>query len=443
MFVLSALVVTLTSGILWALEVDWSRYRPEDYDFGGATVHIRGGWIPYRVDTESGINMEDPRDRAYIELVQEKFNVVLEFSNKSGLRSADEMAAGILAGEWPYDIIGTDSEWASIFLRNGFIKPIGDALNAFMNTEVWNHGLHPLYQNYRYLEYIDGETYMFFPFNAGHSDSLLTWNISLFERDNLPNLYNLVEAGEWTWETFTDIARRAKRDTTGDGVIDQWGYGSRAAVPWAPHSWIVANNGRALRVEDGRMMFALDEPEAIEALTFLQEIYNEGLTPPGNARTLALQGKVAMLEGWIIHVDQFNREHPDDFGVVPLPRGPRASEHVTNGFNLLGLAIPTTSQHDPEALIALTHAIYRVAETYGVDPIRQWDDIMHLPDRKTYDYLYNSFEIFKHTPYFKENYLPGYTEAMRNIIIRDQSPAGEIASLKLASQTRLDELFGQ
>ena len=45
------------------------------------------------------------------------------------------------------------------------------------------------------------------------------YNKTLFEREGLPDLYELYIDGEWTWEMAGDIAAKATRDTDGDGEL--------------------------------------------------------------------------------------------------------------------------------------------------------------------------------------------------------------------------------
>ena len=58
----------------------------------------------------------------------------------------------------------------------------------------------------------------------------VAYNKDLFEREGLPDLYELYLDGEWTWDMATEIAVKATQDIDGDGVVDIWGIVD--ARPW-------------------------------------------------------------------------------------------------------------------------------------------------------------------------------------------------------------------
>ena len=117
------------------------------------------------------------------------------------------------------------------------------------------------------------------PDDYGHAPFAVV-NLDMWERENLGDPIELYQNGQWTWETLERIAQRATRDTDGDGVIDQWGFA------WLdPATWIFANGGAITRLnEDGKVVFAMDEPATLEALRILNDWQNVQGSPTATTR---------------------------------------------------------------------------------------------------------------------------------------------------------------
>ena len=71
----------------------------------------------------------------------------------------------------------------------------------------------------------------------------------------------------WTWKDFLDICQKVTKDTSGDGIIDQFGY--------YDYSWQQAaiSNSVTLFREDGRASYFAD-PRMEETIHFMRELRN-------------------------------------------------------------------------------------------------------------------------------------------------------------------------
>ena len=149
------------------------------------------------------------------------------------------------------------------------------------------------------------------------------WNMELFEELGLPNLQELYEAGEWTYDAMKEIALQITADTDGDGETDRFGVSARWGYEdWALMTrWIWTNGGELAREVDGRVVFALDSDEAIEALDFYRELIELGVFTNEMYYFAMAEGRVGM------HIDfadnlSYMGEVDTTFGFVPLPRVP-------------------------------------------------------------------------------------------------------------------------
>ena len=157
----------------------------------------------------------------------------------------------------------------------------------------------------------------------------VAYNKTLFEREGLPDLYELYLDGEWTWEKATEIAVKATQDIDGDGVIDVWGIVD--ARPW---DMAVANGATMTGVDEtGRVVFIADEPAYLEALEQCYQWWTElGVQMPsygsGDLSNTFRSGRGAMYFSVPAHgLSDLMENMADEWGIVPFPKGTEADQH--------------------------------------------------------------------------------------------------------------------
>jgi multiple sugar transport system substrate-binding protein len=157
----------------------------------------------------------------------------------------------------------------------------------------------------------------------------------------------------WSWDEFLDAAQKLTLDDNNDGVVDQYGfwfYGRYAHI----ESWVYQNDGRLLNGNKTRF-----EPDAnaVEALAFLDGLIHEhGVAPePKEMEGVRQQdvfplGLSAMwVDGaWNINGNRENIGDEFEWGIAPLPRGPRASGDQTYGWPD-NMSVAATCEHPEEA----------------------------------------------------------------------------------------------
>src|SRR5687768_10196504 len=134
----------------------------------------------------------------------------------------------------------------------------------------------------------------------------------------------------WTWDQFTDQAKRAGRPPEVWGFEDQWSY-SRTGM-------MVLNNGHRILSQDGTK-FSYNSPEAIEAIEFQMGLVKQGIMPAtpeqypnGKYEELMILGKVVFEFAVAARVPLF-RTQGVQFGTAHFPLGPKntAKKNVTHG----------------------------------------------------------------------------------------------------------------
>lgn len=417
----------------------WSAEPWEQYDFDGETVTLYV-WNPDQ--------FVDGRERAHFEWVEEAFNAKIVFDrtnshNRDGTPFTAHVANLILSGEPNFMVMALNWEMEMAVLQN-LLLPLDDALD-----DAYYDSIHPIISvPLREATRVLGRTYGFVH-GVGtaipQGGPTITWNKSLFEREGLPDLYELVDAGEWTWDVFRDIATRATKDTSGDGEIDQFGLVSlNRRFPFVT-GWAKSNNAELTVVQEGRVEFAFDDPKAIDAILFRRDLDEMGLVGP--TWRLFDEGKAAMLEAgnWVYGYDWFHGM-PDDYGLVPLPMGPEGTDYISMNHQFWTMMLPVNAEN-PRALIELYNALYQITDPYR--SIEEWDEeltnqwMMRISDLRTWETM-NWLAENNDQMTFRGLLVDAGVETLINeIMTSDANPASAIAESKQAIQAHLDEALGQ
>jgi multiple sugar transport system substrate-binding protein len=131
---------------------------------------------------------------------------------------------------------------------------------------------------------------------------------------------------DWTWDDMVDYALALTKDPDGDGTIDQYGLGVEAEIiRVAPFIW--SNGGEVVDDEENPTRFAVDSPEAIEAMQDFFDLHQVHVVVPGDEELESQDDTSRFLNGTTAMVLSSRRDTPafrtiDDFDwdVAPLPR---------------------------------------------------------------------------------------------------------------------------
>jgi len=308
---------------------DESTSDEEQYDFGGRVIRYASWWNAG--PAEDATPETDKRIGRIAEL-EEKFNCKFEYVTIPMDQYNEQFTSTTLAGDPMAEIIEMHIMWLYPgHMNKGFLTPLDDLGVFDFTQEKWNKTMMK-YGTYKGKHYSMAVGKMA-PY-AG-----LFWNKTLFERENLPDLYELQRNYEWTWEKFREIAIKATRDTDGDGSIDQWGLDGVGGQG----QFVASNNAFIVKLVDDKPVFGLTDPRAVEALQFYQDLkINDKVhfTAPADAAWdyglgQFAAGKTAMFMGSYWMTSMIKDSMQDEFGFVFFPMGPQATEYTSefSGFN--------------------------------------------------------------------------------------------------------------
>jgi len=153
------------------------------------------------------------------------------------------------------------------------------------------------------------------------SDAFI-YNLNLFSQLGLPDLNDIYKSGNWTWDTFLDVAKKGTVDFNSDGVMDVWGFttdGASALFATASNGEYVIN----VDVKTGTGTVGLNSPKGLRALQFLSQLVNvDKVMPQDFGRAQFYLQKVCMIAGNMnisreIHIQRYFQA-----GFAPYPKGP-------------------------------------------------------------------------------------------------------------------------
>lgn len=298
-----------------------------DYDFGGRVIRSVAYW---NRRPQEGASEIDDKLLARIAELEEKWNFKFEWIEVPHGEYVETLTSTTLAGDPVAELAYIWSHYFFPgFVTSGIAYPVSDLGVFDFSESKWDPAKVE-------VGTVGGKQYSV---EAGRCwpRSIVIWNKTLFEREGLPNLYELEKNGEWTWEKLLEIAKQATKDLDGDGQIDQWGITGSQIV----YNFIYSNGAEVVKKTDNGVEFALNDPKAYEALEFYQKVNAAKVIRPwmegDNWDTYATtfrDGQVAMCiaEFWVVNSYLSDGKMKDEYGIIYFPKGPQATEHVAYGY---------------------------------------------------------------------------------------------------------------
>ena len=210
----------------------------------------------------------------------------------------------------------------------------------------------------------DGKTYgVQFEYQQKSSGSLVFFNKNLLENNNLESPYDLVANDQWTFAKFQEMCKALTKDTDGNNELDQWGV---ATIDWHANNFekpfVFANGGSVIKQDDeGKWKFAMLDAPALEALNFLYQLesVDKSLKPAPTSNDTSANiadfngGKVGFWVSALEMIDAINANIEDEFGIVPLPKGPSATDYVQSDTQVRAWTMLTTNKDFEKASIVM------------------------------------------------------------------------------------------
>ncbi len=295
-------------------------------DLGGDTIRI-GVW--YDDADPRLVKEKGPAEEEQIKLIDEvekKYNTKIEYVKFGDYgKYVENFTTTSLSGTPFADIVLLELFWAFPTLANkDFIQPVDDKLDL---------------KDPKYIDWMKkggsfkGKQY-------GMTDSSpspygIFYNKTLVKKLGLEDPYELQQKGEWTWDKFRDFAKKATKDTNGDGKTDVYGIaGAYGKINSFTEQLIYSNKGTVDKDAEGNIKFSLNSENSMGALQFVSDLYNKDksiMQPiPEDANKEFVAGKGVMYGGfsWELGglLDSMKNQ---EIGYVFFPKGPKSDKYVS------------------------------------------------------------------------------------------------------------------
>lgn len=307
------------------------------------------------------------------ELLNCKINIINMVADMPTLQSR------IMSGDKVADLLDISPYSLYSAINAGYIRPMEEIEGIDYNDPRWVAG-------YTTLATYKGRHYGLNFIRPPEARYVLFFNKDLIRSSGVTeDLYQLVRDGEWTFDKFREICIATTKDTDSNGEPDT--YGLHVSDPVAAGLALInANNGKMVDVVDGQAVEAFTSSQVITGLNFYNQLVNEDktvhvydymrsedtLNDAVSIQDLAnyfLRGKAAfwLCESWV--GNQYIRPSSAgiEYGMLPLPKGPDASDYVSPAYNARVFSFTTTNKDLDKAVLVfntLAKFVYGDDETW-------------------------------------------------------------------------------
>jgi len=407
-------------------------------------------YVPKEDDSELKNEIQKKLNRVMLarqKEVESKFNCKIEWRvmQKSDMA---QLYNKIKNGEYDGDIVYLNIQLGAVgMLNENLIAPLDEYID--FSSGVYSNG--------QEVSVWKGKHYGI-NFASLQLGQFLFYNKTMLADEGLPDPYELMKTGQWTWEAFLDIVKGTTKDTNGDNVIDCWGIEGNYTTLY--NNFLCTNNGDYIAEEGNQYKLVLDSPESLEALNFVTDLYKrdkvvydrvlnralnnmntDGFNESGgqaesSGRTASLfsQGKAAFSTSGSQQNDNF------EIGTVCYPKGPKASDYIT--FQTAGdfYAIPASVEDVKSVAVVMANLFSYFDDTK--EEYITYDDLgisETIPDELR-DILQNNIKYSWFI--YNNNYLHYLNDVYENILVKNNS-VDEAINIEKASITEMLDTFNQ
>ena len=342
-------------------------------NFGGETITFA---YPPSYDMVYNESNGDPflkrRADRMVEL-GEKYNCTIEQIEGRGTYW-DLMANTIAAGAPLGHVVVTQENYLFNWFKAG---AAANLVNAMAETGID-------FTDSRYSQVVrkktrfDGGQYGFCDVPLNPTGALWVVNLSLFEREQIGDVYEMQANKEWTWDKVEEIAKKTTKRNA-DGTVSQWGLSCyQCTVLFG--SLITSNGGNLDYYDDnGDPCIGLRDPEVMEAMeTFYRWCVVDRIANVNDGSKMwtelieeFTQGNTAITcsANKLLQIAE-EAKMEDRIGVVYPPIGPRAGgEYINQAGGGQFYFIPSTYEDMAAKLLLLVDDIYAPYEDASHDDL--------------------------------------------------------------------------
>jgi len=402
----------------------------EKYDLNQREIKISAWWdgTP-KADTPEGEKALQRQAE-----VEKKYNIKIKYIALDYWETAEKFSSTVMAGEPYADIALVPGMNVLSLLKGGYLTALDDVMNVKEETKLSD-------QMIEAGGYGTGKTYGFLTSAPLFDNTGLLYNKRIFEEAGLPTPTQYIEKDEWNWDTFVNVTKQLTLSKSGSGKLDQWGLTGSAFSIGA--NAIYSNGG--VIYDEATQKVAVDSPEAMEGLEFLNKLFNEykvvkrdeGNNWEDPARYFR-EGQIAMYPTGLFEVEpRFQNQMKDEYGFVPFPKGPKADKFVMGQPQMHVNVIPRGVK-DPK----IVYKIWEDMQNFDdIDEDNRTTAESWFNDKDSVDHALNTFNIMKFGRYSGLGVEDTMWTLFNDIMDAKITPAAGVAKMLPTMQANVDKIL--
>ena len=352
-----------------------------EMDFDKAEFHclhwnldsiVGGSWVPWEeidIDEPTGETLDDQvyRRNAYVE---ETYNVVISTEYcMAHTEMPVKIRAAVSTDDNTYQIMVQRSGNLSAMWTEGLFKNLRGEDMEYLDFEKpwWNTNSLETFTFGEVTQFVASEMLILDKSETGG----IFFSTVLQNNYELPNYYEMVENGEWTWEVLREGAEIVTEDLNGDDIMDandQWGScGNRAPFPYL---YVASGYSFGQIDEDGYLFTNIQDDDQID---FMIEIHDEMIYQDSHAHSDVIpefsiakkfKANEILFVYYSIKMSNNLRDMESNYGILPFPKYDEYQESyhhliMPDGDSIIGVPL---SCGDAELTAFMLEAIS--AESY-------------------------------------------------------------------------------
>jgi len=263
---------------------------------------------------------------------------------------------------------------------------------------------------------------------------VLVYNKTMAEKYGLPDIYELVRRKEWTFDKFREVCEIIY--SKAGGQVYPIGYSHEGIfIPL----FVFANNGTYVdNTPEGYKYNALQE-NTLEANNFVVELIKAGyVMPERGTDEMFMDGKYVFYFGNYSAQAKYKANMSDEYGLLPVPLGPKASQYCAVTYNDSIFHIFNNIEK-PEQVAAVLVAIANRCSKKNIIHDEMMTVLSNMESAEVFEILYRNVKCDLSRVVSTVRSI--FKDANNKILAREVTPAEILESIGSEVQSLLDQVI--
>ncbi len=347
-----------------------------NYDGKTFTIIGTGGQIIAEKPEITG-NLENDTLYTRQSELEDKFGITIEFVESTaddanyattGAETADRVNTDVMSNMGAYDLIqGNLMTCGQVMLNNGSIAPVNSVDPLDFSRSWWLSNIEDQFNIANQLYFLTGKIV---PIHY-HDGACLLFNKEVAENFDIPDLYELVESGEWTFDKMVEVASAIESNAGVYRVLTSGASGGLTYYYGAGYTIAQRNDDGSIFVNSALSNDEVDFIDKLQQFFTDSSVMNAELNDTTDfygfeeEKYAFIEDKVLFLTATMGTVGGYRTEDVE-FGILPVPKKDAAqSDYISlaSAWITAGVYISKVAK-DIEMSATVTEAMAALSEKH-------------------------------------------------------------------------------